>query len=209
MKKGKRTPSRIFKTYTVANNCFCMQLSGLNWHKNIFQITSNRYIQIPLITIAFFLFSWVGVMAPCAMGATLIGKVIALSDGDTVTILDSQKRQYKVRLTGIDTPEKRQAFGNRAKQALASMLFNKQVSVEWYKIDHYGRIIGKIFIDSVDANFEMVRLGLAWHYKAYEDEQSLVDRVAYSEAEKKARKDRIGLWQDPTPIPPWEYRHNR
>jgi endonuclease YncB( thermonuclease family) len=186
-----------------------MQFSVLNWNKNIFQITSNHYIQIPLLTIAFFLFSWVGVMAPCAMGATLIGKVIALSDGDTVTVLDSQKRQYKVRLAGIDTPEKRQAFGNRAKQALASMLFNKQVSVEWYKIDHYDRLIGKIFIDSVDANLEMVRLGLAWHYKAYEDEQSLADRLDYSEAEKKARKDRLGLWQDPSPLPPWEFRHNR
>lgn len=107
---------------------------------------------------------------------------------------------------GIDAPEKSQAFGNRSKQHLAELIFNKEVNVEYYKKDKYGRTIGKISVNGTDANLEQVKAGLAWHYKRYEIEQTPEDRVRYANAEDRARHEKLGLWADRNPIPPWEYR---
>jgi len=137
---------------------------------------------------------------------TLQGKVVAISDGDTVTVLDSSNTQRKIRLMGIDAPEKKQAFGNRSKESLSDLLFGKQVAVEYFKQDRYGRIVGKIMVDGTDANLEQVRAGLAWHYKQYEKEQTIDDRVAYAHAEEQAKAARKGLWLDLDPIPPWDWR---
>lgn len=141
-----------------------------------------------------------------ASADTLYGRVVGVSDGDTVTVLDSNRRQHKIRLMGIDAPEKKQAFGNRSKQSLSGLVFNKQVQVEYSKKDKYGRMVGKIIVDGVDANLEQVKSGMAWHYKQYQREQSEEDRLTYSAAENEARKDRRGLWQEDEPSPPWEYR---
>jgi len=103
----------------------------------------------------------------------LNGRVVGLSDGDTVTVLDASNTQFKIRLMGIDAPEKKQAFGNRSKESLSALIFNKQVSVEYNKKDKYGRIVGKIFVDGADANLEQVKAGMAWHYKQYQKEQSM------------------------------------
>ena len=137
----------------------------------------------------------------------LQGRVVAIADGDTVTILDASNTQTKIRLMGIDAPEKKQAFGQRSKQHLSDLVFDKQVTVEYSKKDRYGRTVGKILVNDVDANLEQVKAGMAWHYKQYQKEQSPSDRVLYSEAEDRARVGRAGLWVDPDPTPPWEFRH--
>lgn len=141
-----------------------------------------------------------------AIAATLAGRVVGLSDGDTVTVLDERDVQHKIRLTGIDAPEKRQDYGNKSRQHLAALVFDKHVSVEWDKKDRYGRFLGKVVVDGRDANLAMVSAGLAWHYKRYEKEQSVSDRQVYAEAELRARAERRGLWQLPNPVPPWDFR---
>lgn len=138
---------------------------------------------------------------------TLRGKVVGVSDGDTITVLDADKIQYKVRLAGIDAPENSQAFGERSKQHLGNLVFGKVVSVEWNKTDKYGRIVGKVLVNDQDANLRQVSAGLAWHYKQYEKEQSLADRMSYAQAEADARTRKAGLWFDAAPVPPWEFRH--
>lgn len=94
---------------------------------------------------------------------TLQGRVVAVTDGDTVTVLDADNTQFKIRLMGIDAPEKKQAFGSKSKESLSSLVFNKQVTIEYSKHDRYGRTIGKIIVDGVDANLEQVKVGMAWH----------------------------------------------
>ncbi len=95
----------------------------------------------------------------------------------------------------------------RSKQSLSAAVFGKQVSVESSKRDRYGRDIGKITVDGQDANLGQIRQGMAWHYKAYEKEQSPADRSAYAQAETEARIRRAGLWGDSKPLAPWDYRH--
>lgn len=138
---------------------------------------------------------------------TLIGRVVGVADGDTVTVLDASNDQWKIRLMGIDAPEKKQAFGQKSKANLSSLVFNKQVRVEYSKKDKYGRTVGKILVDEIDANLEQVKAGLAWHYKQYQKEQTPEDRSLYSDAEERAMAGHIGLWADPNPTPPWEFRH--
>jgi endonuclease YncB( thermonuclease family) len=140
---------------------------------------------------------------------TIDGRVVSVSDGDTLTVLDSNKTQHKIRLVGIDAPEKAQAFGQRSKQSLSDLVFNRLVTVETTKRDRYGRELGKVLVGTLDANLEQVKRGMAWHYKAYEREQSSQDRQAYTEAEAAARGARKGLWEDAQPVPPWEFRRNR
>ncbi|CAG1004641.1 Endonuclease YhcR [Methylophilaceae bacterium] len=137
---------------------------------------------------------------------TLQGRVVGVSDGDTVTLLDDSNTQFKIRLMGIDAPEKKQAFGSRSKESLSALVFNKQVIVEYNKKDKYGRTVGKILVDGVDANLEQIKAGLAWHYKKYQKEQSLDDRSIYAQAEEQARAERRGLWLDAEPTPPWDWR---
>lgn len=148
-------------------------------------------------------------LAGAARASTLLGEVVAISDGDTITVLDSSKQQHKVRLSGIDAPEKRQAFGNQARQALAAHVFRRQVSVQWSKRDRYGRIVGNVYVGQIDVGLALIKTGLAWHYKAYQKEQSAQDRAAYSAAEDAARRARLGLWQDASRIAPWEFRRLR
>jgi len=142
-----------------------------------------------------------------AQAATIEGKVVGISDGDTITVLDGQKSEYKIRLAGIDAPEKSQPYGQQSKQHLSDVVFGKAVTVEWNKIDRYGRTIGKVLVQGKDANLRQVQAGMAWHYKAYEKEQSVPDRGDYAAAETKARTQRLGLWADANPIPPWDFRH--
>lgn len=137
---------------------------------------------------------------------TLNGRVVGVSDGDTVTVLDDTNTQWKIRLLGIDAPEKKQAFGNRSKQSLSALVFNRHVVVEYGKKDKYGRTVGKILVGGVDANLEQVKAGMAWHYKKYQREQSEADRITYAQAEDRARAGKVGLWLDPEPTPPWDWR---
>ena len=138
--------------------------------------------------------------------ADFTGKVVGVADGDTITVLDADKVQHKIRLTGIDAPEKRQAFWTYSKQSLSDMVYNKTVTVETVKRDRYGRELGKVLADGKDVNLEQIRAGMAWHYKAYQRDQSAADRQTYAEAENEAMAARRGLWDDPEPVPPWEWR---
>lgn len=150
-----------------------------------------------------------------ANAAQLFGKVIAVSDGDTLTLLDDTRSQHKVRLAGIDAPERRQPYGERAQQHLSTLAHGKHVLVAWHKRDRYGRLIGRVLAAdcpradcgySVDVGLEQIRAGLAWHYKQYQDEQVPEDRVRYAALERQARISRAGLWQEAAPVPPWDFR---
>ena len=140
---------------------------------------------------------------------TIDGRVVSVADGDTITVLDAGKVQHKIRLAGIDAPEKKQPFGQRSKQSLSDLVFDKAVIVETNKVDKYRRNVGKVLVDGVDANLAQVQRGFAWHYKAYEREQSTIERKVYADAENEAKAARLGLWADSEPVPPWEFRHTR
>lgn len=145
----------------------------------------------------------------------IAGKVIKVTDGDTVDILDADYKKHHVRLNGIDAPEKDQPFGHRAQQKLSEWVFGREVEFDWVKTDHRNRPVGVVYVapidcstcdKTVDAGFEVVKAGLAWHYKQYQRNQKPEDRAKYSEMEIQARLDQIGLWSDPNPVPPWEWR---
>ena len=133
--------------------------------------------------------------------AEIKGKVVAVADGDTITVLDEMdKGNFKIRLDKIDAPEKKQPFGHKAKQFLSALVSGKQVSVRFKAIDRYGRILGAVFCDGTEINLQMVKSGYAWHYSYYDK------NTAYIQAEKQARTDKKGLWTDPKPINPYEFR---
>jgi endonuclease YncB( thermonuclease family) len=144
-----------------------------------------------------------------AQTKVLEGKVIAVADGDTITILDSGNKQHRIRLLGIDAPERSQDFGTNAKQHLSDLVFGKQVAVRYDKTDQYRRTLGKVMLDDRDVNREMLRAGLAWHYKYYERDQLSQDRDVYSFEEARARKLGLGLWSQAGPTPPWDFRRGR
>ena len=129
-----------------------------------------------------------------------------VTDGDTIVVLDADKVQHKIRLQGIDAPERRQAFGTKSKEHLSDLVAGKTVEVDYSKYDRYGRVLGIVLVNGEDANLEQVEAGMAWHYKKYQREQSPSDRVKYSDAELEARRHKVGLWRDPNPMPPWDYR---
>ena len=137
---------------------------------------------------------------------TLTGRVVGVADGDTITILDQSNTQHKIRLAGIDAPEKRQAFGNVSKKSLSDLVFDKQVTVDWKKLDRYGRTVGKVLLNGQDVNLEQIKLGMAWFYKKYQNELVLDDRLAYLHAQEAAEISKAGLWRENQPLAPWEYR---
>lgn len=121
----------------------------------------------------------------------------------------SDKRQHKIRLQGIDAPEKAQAYGQKSKESLSKLVYKKTVQVHWSKKDRFGRTVGQVMIGDIDICLEQVKRGMAWHYKDYQGEQSIEDRVLYDRAETQARERRSGLWQDPTPMEPAAFRREK
>jgi len=140
---------------------------------------------------------------------TITGRVVGVADGDTITVLDANKVQHKIRLSGIDAPEKKQPFGNRSKESLSELAFDKTVTVETSKRDRYGRQIGKVLVNGRDVNLMQVERGMAWFYRQYQRDQSPNDRRLYEAAEDAARAGKRGLWRDADPVPPWEFRRNK
>ena len=140
------------------------------------------------------------ILCSYANSLEFIGKVVKVSDGDTVTILTSDKTQHKIRLNDIDAPEKKQAFGNKSKDNLAKYIAGKTVTVQYQKKDKYKRILGTIYYNNTDINLQQVKDGYAWVYKKYSNNSS------YYEAEKLAIRNKKGLWVDSNPIAPWEFR---
>lgn len=150
--------------------------------------------------------------------ADVIGKVVAVTDGDTIRVLDADQVLYKVRLSGIDAPEKAQPFGNASRKHLASLLAGKTVQVEFTKTDRYGRVLGKVWVQppdcpgcekTLDANHAQIVAGMAWWYQYYASDQPPVDRELYKSAVNEARAGRVGLWREPDAIPPWAWRRGQ
>jgi endonuclease YncB( thermonuclease family) len=137
---------------------------------------------------------------------TLSGKVIGIADGDTLTILIDGNSQVKVRLAGIDAPEKTQAFGNASKKLLSNKVFSQNIKVEARGKDKYGRVLGIIRLGDQDINEYMIAEGLAWHYKKYAKDQPAGEADQYSRTEEIARLNKKGLWVQENPTPPWDYR---
>lgn len=125
--------------------------------------------------------------------AELIGRVVGITDGDTLTVLDASHQQHKIRLMGIDAPERKQPFGERARQNLAHLAFAQEVTVQWRK-KHRNRLIGKVLVNGVDVSLEQIKSGMAWWYEAYRKDQTERDRILYSAHEADARRSRIGVW---------------
>jgi endonuclease YncB( thermonuclease family) len=135
------------------------------------------------------------------------GRVVRIIDGDTVEVLDAGNRTTRVRLSGIDAPERKQAFGTRAREELSKLVYNQRVSVLWTKHDRYERVLGKLLdARGTDVALEMISRGMAWLYTHYEQDLADEDRRAYREAEGRARSERTGLWADDNPTPPWDFR---
>jgi endonuclease YncB( thermonuclease family) len=137
------------------------------------------------------------------------GKVVSVTDGDTVDVaIDPSGMVQSVRLAGIDAPETEQTFGAQSTQHLSAVVSGKRITLDCENERSYGRLICKIWLpDGQDVDLDQVKIGMAWHYKQYEDEQSPADRVAYAAAECTAIKSKIGLWADPNPIQPQDFRH--
>ena len=145
--------------------------------------------------------------------ADFTAKVQRVVDGDTVHVIDKAGKKFKVRLTGIDAPEKNQPYGLAATYKLTEILINKLVLLKSkpnngkpYTIDRYKRVLAKIILDGKDINLSQVLTGYAWHFKRYQKQQSPSDRELYSEAEIDAKKNELGLWEEKNPIAPWKWR---
>jgi endonuclease YncB( thermonuclease family) len=149
------------------------------------------------------------VLTTASNADTLTGRVVGIADGDTLTLLDATSTQHKIRLSGIESPENGQPFGQACKKSLSELAYDRVVEVESNKLDRYGRVIGKVLVNGQDVNLEQVRRGCGWHYKKYQNEQTLDDRLSYNAAEDSARVGRVGLWTDLEPMPPWDWRKAR
>lgn len=139
-------------------------------------------------------------LSASASAEEIIGRVVGVADGDTLTILVNGHEQIKVRLAEIDAPEKAQPFGQQSKQSLSDLCFDKNAVLQKTDTDRYGRTVAKVYCAGVYANAEQIRIGLAWAYRKYLHDQSLLD------LENEARIAKRGVWIDREPVPPWEYR---
>ena len=141
------------------------------------------------------------ILTGIASADALTGRVVGISDGDTLTLLDASKVQHKIRLAAIDAPEKSQAFGNKSKQALSDLCFDKQASIKVVDTDRYGRTVGEVSCGATNANEAMVRSGMAWVYRKYAKGYPGLYKL-----EDEAKASKRGVWADPNPVPPWEWR---
>lgn len=132
---------------------------------------------------------------------SMSGKVIKVADGDTITIQTSNNEKIKIRLYGIDAPEKKQEYGIKSLDVLKKLSYGKTVDVEVKEKDRYGRTVGIVFLNGEEINLKMIETGNAWHYKKYAKEE-----MSYANAEAEARKKKLGLWNSDKQISPWEYR---
>ena len=136
------------------------------------------------------------------VAADFTGKVVGVTDGDTITVLHNG-RSEKIRLNGIDCPEKAQAYGHKAKEAASVLVFGKQVTIATHGQDKYGRTIGDVLLaDGTNVNHRLVQEGMCWWYRKYAPGDTTLERL-----ETEARNAKRGLWSEPSPIPPWEWRH--
>ena len=140
-------------------------------------------------------------------------EVVNVVDGDTIDVLNKNGKILRIRLVGIDTPEIKQSFGYDAALYLKKLINKKSVTIisrpsknKPFTSDYYKRILGKVILNGKDINLEMIRKGMAWHFKKYKKNQPIADRQSYNKAEYEAREKNIGLWKDVNPFPPWKWR---
>lgn len=139
----------------------------------------------------------------------LQGRVIRVADGDSLTVRGKSGEAYRIRLQGIDAPEKKQPHGQQCRKSLRQLASKQIANVDVYKQDRYRRLVGKVIINNTDMALKQITTGCGWHYKHYAREQSRTDRDAYAQAEVEARNARRGLWQDKSPQAPWDYRRSQ
>jgi len=144
-----------------------------------------------------------------ASAEIVAGRVVAIADGDTLTLLDGKNQQHKIRLAGIDAPEKSQDFGQKAKTGLSALAFDRSATADCRKRDRYQREICVVVVGGKDVGLEQIRGGMAWWYKQYAREQTAIERTDYEQAEFIAKLHRVGLWNSKNPTPPWDWRHGR
>ena len=163
--------------------------------------------------LALLLALWLG----SAHAETLRGKVIKVADGDTISILTGTVA-LRVRLAGIDAPEKGQPFGDRSRRSPSQMTHGKEVTADCHKTDRYGRKVCKVMAQpaecpscghTLDVGLAQISAGLAWWYREYAREQSEEDRGRYESEEQEARARKRGLWVDREPVPPWGWREHK
>jgi len=142
------------------------------------------------------------IAASWTFAAAFAGKCVGVHDGDSITVMKAGKA-VKIRLEGIDCPEMGQDFGTRAKRFTSSLVFGRDVQVKEYSRDRYGRMVARVSVGGQDVSLEIIKAGLAWHYKKYSSDPTL------AEAENRARNAKQGLWSMPSPVPPWEFRKMR
>ncbi|MBP5638254.1 MAG: thermonuclease family protein, partial [Victivallales bacterium] len=131
----------------------------------------------------------------------IVGLVFRVADGDTLTLRDARGRKFKVRLYGIDSPESDQPMGRQAGAELARLVKGKNVRVLSNGLDRFGRTVGRVYLERQYINLEMVKRGFAWHYASFAPKEHDL-----AQAEREARKNRLGIWQVANPLPPWEFR---
>ena len=165
------------------------------------QLKHFKYWLIFLI----FCLSYFFLLVSNASSESLIGKVIAVHDGDTIT-LQNESGYKKIRLAGIDAPELKQPYGAESRAALRAVVFERQVQVDATKSDKYGRWVGKVILDGQDINLQHVQAGMAWVYRDFVKELSKEDKVLYLEAEHLSKKTEVGLWKETHPVTPWVWR---
>lgn len=136
----------------------------------------------------------------------IAGKVVGVTDGDTVTIIDADSVQRRVRLAGIDAPESEQPFGYASYVHLFNLAHEQFVTATCPKVDRYRRDVCTVWVHGQDINLAQLKAGLAWHFKRYAHEQPDDEREAYAAAEDAARAARVGLWQEDAPVAPWVWR---
>ena len=134
---------------------------------------------------------------------SISGKVIHISDGDTIHLLTKSKEKIKIRLNDIDAPESKQAYGNKSKENLKKYIYQKDVVVKSAGKDRYERVLGTIYYQNRDINLQMVKDGYAWVYRQYSKKNN------YYDAEKEARTEKRGLWNDKNPVEPWNFRRKK
>ena len=142
-------------------------------------------------------------------GSQIDGVVVGVADGDTITVLDHQLTQHKIRFAFIDAPEKNQPYGKQAKQRLSDLVYRQLVRVEVLEQDRYGRSVGLIWLGDKDINLALLQAGYAWHYQQYAKDQPTDDFKAYEHAQKDATARQDGLWQGASPVAPWDFRRQQ
>lgn len=174
-------------------------------------------IQMPLLPCLLLVSSLLSVHPAQARPAEpqpIQGRSTEVQDGDTFVLLDDAGRALRIRVAGIDAPEKSQPYADRSRQHLRELLQDKRIRLAPIKQDVYGRTVARVYIpagdaDERDAALDQLQAGLAWHFKRYKSDQKKDEFVRYAQAEREARAAAVGLWQDPRPEAPWDFRDRK